>query len=230
MSGNGQKVLLTLGSVLGIGLIGMFLSRGDRSHQSMDAASNGVPPVAVDVSGVDPGLSQVVTLGDLEIRLSVPEGDGYTGGDLRVESPTSAFATIQVERSGSLERWWQEDLDQDGTMDGLLVIRSGGSGSYVDLLLFRWLAGQLEIQALPEMNFKGYGGHDHVEVLNRRIWRRFPTYVYQSHPRLDGQYDKEDLAAGRSPVRIRSDSQMSPSGRDVEQVFDFQSWTWVSGP
>lgn len=230
MSRSEQKAFLVLGGVLAVGLLAMVVFQGDFSHQSVEGDSKWEPPASQDVSGVDPGKGQVVLLENLEIRLSVPSGDGYTGGELMVDSPSGSFASTRVMRSGSLERWWQEDLDQDGKMDGLLVIRSGGSGSHVDLLLFRWVDGLMEIQALPKITLPGYGGHDQVEVRQGRICRRFPTYVYQTRPRLDGQYDMDDLSAGQSPIRIQSDSQMSPSGRDVERVFDFQSWSWVSAP
>lgn len=157
------------------------------------------------------GGAEVVLAGNL-VALSVPDGEGASVGTLECRVENSADPLV-VERDGSLESLMIADIDSDGVEDGLLTIRSVGSGSFVQLVLLGIdeeggiQARQLPLgtQVLPD----GYGGHDKVEV--------------RPAPESDGSAQQ---VVRSFPTYESTDAQATPTGATGQVVFDATRWSW----
>ena len=216
----GRNVGLVIGAVVLVGALVIGISLiGVSAPQARK----------LDCSGLIPGGSFAFTIGGVPAELSIPEGEGATFGSFSVEVPSLGFHSGPLERDGSVEAVWTDDVNGDGREDGVLVIRSGGSGSYVELRVLESVPSGFTLRALPPLSAvasKGYMGHDVVSVRDGSITRSFPTYDDSGKVRIDRQWDLAEGAQGKSPVKTGSDSNADPSGRTRSWRFDYPSATW----
>lgn len=133
------------------------------------------------------------------------------------------------ERDGSLEAVWVADVNGDLKEDGLVVVRNGGSGSYVELLLLKSVGGGYEAELLSgtlPAGVKGYMGHDRVMVSAAgEIFRSFATYEGKGL-RVDRQWEVKDGLRGEGPVKVAADSNAGPSGVTVKLRFNMKLGAW----
>ena len=188
-------------------------------------------PRKLDLRALAPGLRTTVTTGDLEMGVSVPEGEGHTGGSFRVKISQVGFDSGAVPRNGSLEAAWVEDVNEDEEPDVVFVVRGGGSGSYASIVVVESSGGSFVVRHLPPVpSTIGYMGHDDVLVRGGQIIRAFPTYVNQSALRVDRQWSVQRGVNGGWPLRSRPDTNASPSGKTMELGFDRTTDSWREMP
>lgn len=180
----------------------------------------------VDISHLGPGKSASLVVAGRTVEIAVPAGEGFTFGSFQIAVPATGFSRKKLERDGSLNRIWIGDVTSDGIEDMVIVIKSGGSGSYADVFLLETVTTNFVISRLPEFTTPGYMGHDVVSVQNGAIVRSFPTYIDDDKVRLDRQYKPNDLLRGKSPVRKKPDSNATPSGSTKTFRFDVKRG-WV---
>lgn len=119
------------------------------------------------------------------------------------------------------------DVSGDGAEDGVFVIRSAGSGSYVSVVVLESNGAGYALRVLPDIGgVPGYMGHDRVEVRGKAIVRSFPTYIDRESVRIDQQWTPEDALSGKAPFKREADSNASPSGGDTELRFDYSANHW----
>lgn len=197
------------------------------------AATPALPPEPtprkIDLSSAKPGANAAFKLSGRDVAIDVPAGEGYSVGtfSLRLDSGTSLGP---FGRDGSIESAWVDDFNGDGAEDFLLVVRSAGSGSYVDLRLFTAIDNiyaMTTLPGLPKLLRDGYMGHDTVSIDKGAITRRFPLYDDSGKPRLDRNYTLEDAKGGDLPIKTGADSNADPSGGKRTVVYDFTARTWV---
>ncbi len=180
-----------------------------------------------DLRSVTPGLRTTVPMGDLELAVSVPAGEGHTGGTFRAEISQVGFDSGALPRDGSLEAAWVDDVNEDGKPDAVLVVRGGGSGSYASLVVVESSAGGFVVRPLPTAPpTAGYMGHDEVLVRGGQIIRSFPTYVERAGLRIDRQWNAVRGRDGEWPVKSDPDHNAGPSGKTVELGFDRATGSW----
>lgn len=173
-------------------------------------------PREFDLRSVSPGQRTAFSVGELEVEVAVPEGEGHTWGSLRVTIPRASFDSGAVPRDGSLESAWADDVNGDGEVDLVLVVRGGGSGSHASIVLLESSDASFAVRALPPVaSTPGYMGHDQVTVRNGRILRSFPTY-------LDGT-DRPGTGEGVDP---RPDTNAHPTGRTMILAYDREEGRW----
>ncbi len=181
----------------------------------------------LDLRALSPGLGASVPMGDLEMVISVPEGEGHTGGSFRAEISQAGFDSGLVPRDGSLEAAWVDDVSGDAKPDVILVVRSGGSGSYASIVVIESSEGSFVVRHLPPLpSTVGYMGHDEVVVRRGQVIRSFPTYVNRSELRVDRQWNARRAANGEWPLKSGQDTNTSPSGKTVELGFDRTTGRW----
>ena len=208
-------------------LVGVLAKSASRGAQAASA------PLAqkVDLRGVTPGLRASVYLGPLEMVVSVPEGEGHTWGTFQATIPQVGFDSGALPRDGSLEAVWVDDVNGDEVPDGVLVVRSGGSGSYASIVVVESSGGSFTVAPLsPLPSTAGYMGHDRVHVRGGQVIRSFPTYVNRSGLRVDRQWSAERGVQGDWPVKSRPDTNASPSGKTIELGFVRATGSWRELP
>ena len=209
--------------ILGVA-IGVFVAFGARAKVAGRAQR-------VDLGGLAPGLRATVPMGDLAMDISVPEGEGHTGGTFRVTVPKVGFDSGVVARHGTLEAAWVVDVNQDEILDAVLVVRGGGSGSYASIVIVESSAGSFDVIHLPPVSStRGYMGHDEVHVREGRIIRSFPSYEDHSPMRVRRQRNAGRGTDRESSPRARPDPNASPSGKTVRLAFDRATGSWQESP
>lgn len=185
----------------------------------------------VDLRSLTPGRRVTTALGRWTLEVSVPAGEGVTGGTLRVALSPNGFDSGLVPRAGSPETAWIADINADEVPDAVLVIRGGGSGSYASILVLESLGEGYVLMELPQTSpAPGYMGHDVVTVRDGRVVRSIPTYVDRPSLRMDRQWTPGRGLEGRAPIRKRPDTNASPSGETQELWFDLASQRWRTSP
>jgi hypothetical protein len=185
----------------------------------------------VDLRAVDPGVQRSLTAAGREFTIAVPAGEGVSYGTMQISIPSLGIDSGPLTRDGSLETAWLADVNGDLLEDVLLVLRSAGSGSSVDLVLLESTADSYTIRSLPPIpaaaaTAMGYMGHDAVEVAGGVIRRTFPSYATEGGPRIDRQWDRDDAIAGKSPIKVAGDSNMDPSGSTRRLRLDLTTGRW----
>lgn len=228
------RAWLALAAAIGILAVGILPMGAALLRPSSARAAAGIDLArVVDLRHVHPGSQARFRLGGDELRISVPSdpSEGATFGSFHLSFADDRAAPLRATRDGTLETLHVADVDGDGSEDGLLTVRNGGSGSHAQLYLVASSAnGTLEITELPSGGTLGdasYRGHDVVTVEGGRITRRYPAY-HDEGLRLDRRYGADDLARGVSPIRSGPDSNHDPSGADRVVVFDLGTWRWVT--
>lgn len=227
----------TVVPLLAFALVGIGLLTWRQTSEPTTTAittSVPVPPPApkpaareIDVSHVDPGSNFTFSVAGRIAEISVPAGQGYTDGSFSISVPDVDYFSRQLSRDGSLHRIWIGDVTADAIEDAVIVIQSGGSGSYADIFLLETTPTHHVVAHLPEFNDPDYMGHDAVSIRDGKILRVFPTYVDQEQLRLDRQWEAKDALKGRLPVRRSRDSNASPSGEDKGFLFNRKTGTWM---
>gem|GEM_PF-3103878 len=181
----------------------------------------------VDCGSIKPGNSAVFNVRDYEATIQVPEGEGYTSGTFQIAIPSLGYESGPIDRNGSLETVWIFDINDDTKEDVVALIRSGGSGSYVDIIVLESNGDNYSIAHLPPIpTVQGYMGHDSVSIRNNSIIRSFPTYANKQGIRINRQWQAKDGVKGQIPVKVRSDSNVDPSGSTVEFQFNYLAGKW----
>lgn len=180
-----------------------------------------------DLRAVTPGLRTTMLVSDLELAVSVPPGEGHTGGTFRAAIAQVGFDSGAIPRDGSLEAAWVDDVNEDGEPDAVLVVRGGGSGSYASIVVVESSAGSFVVRPLPAAPATaGYMGHDEALVRGGQIIRSFPTYVDRPGLRIDRQWSAERGLDGEWPVKSDPDHNAGPSGKTVKLGFDRATGSW----
>tara|TARA_Y100001934_G_C12384487_1_gene794656 strand:+ start:5684 stop:6361 length:678 start_codon:yes stop_codon:yes gene_type:complete len=179
----------------------------------------------IGLSGVTPGRSLAFPLAGHIIEISVPAREGHTFGSFHLT--TENYSSGATERDGSLQRVLFGDVTADGTEDAVIVIQSGGSGSYATVFVLESMTTNFHLVQLPEFSAPGYMGHDRVSIRNGSVVREFPTYVGKEKLRIDRQWKTKDTLQGKLPVRNQADSNATPSGANKVFRFDFASNSWI---
>ena len=176
-----------------------------------------------------PGGQLSVRWGEHELEISIPEGEGMSVGTFGIRDLRQEYQSGPVSRDGALESLWVADVTGDGRDDLVVVIRSVGSGSYAQVVLFEAQAEGYVGQVLPDISSKlvpGYMGHDSVSVRSRRVFKSFPTYHRSTGVRVNQQWGVDEAIQGISPVTKGPDSNASLSGETVWVFYDFESGEW----
>lgn len=212
-------IALLLGAGMVVVVAVVLLPRGEPGREARE----------IDLSGLRPGGDLSFEIGKRPVVVSVPAKEGATFGTFTVASPVVGYHSGPVERDGSLETIWVGDVSNDGREDAVIVVRSGGSGSYVDLFVLEETAAGFVLRALPDLpvaGTPGYMGHDRVSVRGGVIHRSFPEYDQTGRTRIDRQWTVQDGMEGESPVKTGGDTNADPSGGTVRFRFDDTSGTW----
>ena len=183
----------------------------------------------VECSGLAPGNRLEFAIGGQPASLSIPADEGVTFGTFRIDVPAAGFDSGLLERDGSLETVWLDDVNGDDREDAVVVVRSGGSGSYVVILVLESTPTGPTLRSLPPLPAaatKGYMGHDAVAVRDGVITRSFPTYNDSTRTRIDQQWDLEDGLRGELPIKRTADANADPSGRTCRLRFGWASFAW----
>jgi hypothetical protein len=149
---------------------------------------------------------------------------------MMINSPVVGFHSGPIERDGSLETIWVDDVTGDGREDAVILVRSGGSGSYVALFVLEGTAAGFVLRNLPDLPVvgkAGYMGHDRVTVRDGVIHRSFPSYDTTGKTRVDRQWTVEDGVRGESPVKKGDDSNAAPSGKTMRFRYDYGAGAWT---
>lgn len=184
-------------------------------------------PSMVDCSSINPGDSLAFNVGDHEVKLMVPEGEGFTFGTFQIAIASLGFISDPIERDGSLEIAWIFDVNGDSKEDAAFVVRNSGSGSYVNIILLESSGDRFSITHVPPMPaVPGYMGHDSVSIENGSIVRSFPTYAHKEAIRIDRQWQITDGIEGQNPIKVKPDSNVDPSGSTTKLHFNCDSGKW----
>lgn len=200
-------------------LIGVLLRK--------QAALSVSEPVPIDLSSLKPGGEAGVQVGDYEAKISIPNGEGFSFGTMKIEIPEIGFISPTIERNGSLESVWIADVSGDQTDDAVFVIRSAGSGSYASVFVLESNGKTFRVRPLSEITaFPGYMGHDQITVMDGTIFCAFPTYVDRSSTRVDMQWKLRDGLDGELPFKKEPDSNSDPSGATITLHYDYGTHAW----
>ena len=183
----------------------------------------------IDASGLNPGGELAFEIGKRPVVAAVPEKEGATFGSFMISSQAVGFHSGPIERDGSLETIWVDDVTGDGREDAVIVVRSGGSGSYVDLFVLEGTPAGFVLRLLPDLpavGKPGYMGHDQVAVRDKVIHRSFPSDDDTGKTRVDRQWTVKDGVQGESPVKTGGDSNAAPSGKTVRFRYDYAAGEW----
>ncbi|MES9869969.1 MAG: PliI family lysozyme inhibitor of I-type lysozyme [Sedimenticola sp.] len=177
-------------------------------------------PDVIDCSSINPGDTCAFNLENHKVKLMVPKGEGFTFGTFQIFIASLGFISDPIERDGSLESAWIFDVNGDSKKDAAIVIRNGGSGSYVDIIVLESSGDRFLITHLPPIpEVPGYMGHDSISIENGSIVRSFPTYAHKSKIRIDRQWKIKDGIEGESRLKEKPDSNVDRSGSTTKLLF-----------
>ncbi len=135
------------------------------------------PARMIDMSALLPGTEKSIQIGGHKVQISVPSGEGFSFGTIRIETPDVGYSSPRIERNGGVEAVWIADVNGDGAEDGVFVVRCAGSGSYVSLFVMESNGASFRAHNVPSINgVSGYMGHDEFRVVENSLVRRFPIY------------------------------------------------------
>ena len=95
-----------------------------------------------------------------------------------------AITEVTGDRDGMIQDCWMANIDADESAEVLLFSRSAGSGGYAQLYGYKFAGDQLRPMELPDPDpilMEGYQGRDSYELMDGKLFRRFPIYR-QSDP------------------------------------------------
>lgn len=178
-----------------------------------------------------PGTTARVVVRGTAFAIEVPSGpeESASIGTFRVVAEAARFDSGVVPRDGGVEGVWIGDVTGDGAEDAVLVVRSAGSGSYVDLSLLTCAGGAWRLEPVPAPDaawLAGTMGHDSIDVRGGRLLRTLPTYVDARRLRLDHGWKPGDVLAGEGPLALDPDANSSPSGPDRVLAYDAAGRVW----
>lgn len=211
-------LLLAAGFSVVIAVV-VFLTRPDGEKKTWE----------IDASGLNPGGELVFEIGKRPVVASVPKEEGATHGSFMISSPVVGYHSGPIERDGSLERIWVDDVTGDGVEDAVILVRSGGSGSYVEIFVLEGIPSGFVLRELPDLPVvgkPGYMGHDLVTVRDGIIHRSFPGYDSSGKTRVDQQWTVKDGLQGESPIKKGEDSNAEPSGKTVRFRYEYAAGEW----
>lgn len=221
MTLNKRLLLITGAPIVIVAFAAVCLFRNGPS-----ARPRATPAREVDATALEPGKEIALQVGGLPVSVSVPDGEGFTYGTFRIRLEALGFDSGPLERDGSLEAVWVVDVNGDNREDGVFVIRSGGSGSAVAIIVLESATTGFKIITLPDYSAPDYLGHDRVSIRNGAIVRAFPTYIDDVRPRVSQQWTIRNGMRGESPLKARADANADPSGVTVEVTFDTATGRW----
>lgn len=181
---------------------------------------------------LSPGDVFEFNLGENAMVLAVPDGpdESHSIGSFCIRQKSGPFDSGSLDRDGSVESLMVHDVNADGHPDAVIVLRSVGSGSYVSIVgLVSERAGYaiVHIPDPPATLLNGYMGHDTVLIKDDLIVRQFPTYIDQAGLRVDRQWEPNALTEqGELPVKVSTDSNAGPSGKDRELRYSVPQEQW----
>ena len=155
-------------------------------------------------------------IGELEYLVGQGQDEARSIGtvtlSIRKTGQTEPLTSATRERNGVIEDVLFLDPDGDRYSAVIIAIRSAGSGSYLQLLLFNFsqtgdpTSGQWsDLSGIPEHLAVGYMGHDTIERQSEMLVRTFPIYQ-------------------------QGDSNAEPTGGTRSLIWDFRNGRWRPDP
>jgi hypothetical protein len=216
--------MLLLSLCTGAAILGIHLAGGDPAPPKAAVCEQ------VDATGLDPGTDLRLIVGGRDVVISIPEGEGFTYGTFCIDIPSMGYTSEPLRRDGSLEAVWVCDVSGDGADDGVFIVRSGGSGGYVEIVVLESGPGGFSTRFLPGVPsglVPDYMGHDTVWVQDGIIRRSSPTYRHDQRIRIDRQWDANDIANRKPPIKGRPDSNADPSGSTRHLRYNYAQGQWA---
>ena len=155
-------------------------------------------------------------IGELEYLVGQGQDEARSIGtvtlSIRKTGQTEPLASATRERNGVIESVLFLDPDGDRYSAVIIAIRSAGSGSYLQLLLFDFsqtgdpTSGVWsDLSEIPAHLAVGYMGHDTIERQSEMLVRTFPIY-------------------------LEGDSNAEPNGDIRSLIWDFRNGRWRPDP
>lgn len=181
----------------------------------------------ISLSALDPGGAQKITLDKHRVNFRIPANEGLSFGSLLIDI-LDLEINYTLERDGSPETAWIQDINKDKKSDLVIVIRCTGSGSFTSTFLLLSQADSYQLITLPALpEIQGYMGHETISLKGGIIRCSFPTYINHEELRRDKQWKLKDATKAKPPLKHESDTNASPSGGDIQLHFDYAENKWI---